>query len=176
MLASAVELPSQQIAQSRAKSGTSGAASSAATSCDTTSPGSLFPDPLPSSAISRPSKPPVLLAAVDDEYTSFTLRKLRLIVHQPLCTGSHLAVVQMSLEADALPRLILLALIAAGKATAEVAVIMGSDSDLATMRAAAEALSELDIECEVTVVSAHRTPDRMLDFARQAHKRGIKVG
>ena len=52
---------------------------------------------------------------------------------------------------------------------------MGSDSDLPTMRAAAEALQEFDIRCEVTVVSAHRTPDRMLAFARGAHTRGIKV-
>ena len=53
---------------------------------------------------------------------------------------------------------------------------MGSDSDLATMKAAAEVLKDFSIRAEVTVVSAHRTPDRMLEYARSAHKRGIKVG
>ncbi len=52
---------------------------------------------------------------------------------------------------------------------------MGSDSDLATMKAAAEVLRDFSIRAEVTVVSAHRTPDRMLEYARSAHKRGIKV-
>ena len=52
---------------------------------------------------------------------------------------------------------------------------MGSDSDLPTMQAAADILSEFGVNREVTIVSAHRTPDRMLDFARGAHKRGIKV-
>lgn len=56
-----------------------------------------------------------------------------------------------------------------------VGVIMGSDSDLNTMKAAAEVLEEFGVECEVTVVSAHRTPDRMLEYARAAHSRGIKV-
>lgn len=60
-------------------------------------------------------------------------------------------------------------------AVAEVAVIMGSDSDLRTMRSAAEVLKDMGIACEVTVVSAHRTPDRLMEFARAAHKRGIKV-
>ncbi|KAK9811859.1 hypothetical protein WJX72_011292 [[Myrmecia] bisecta] len=57
----------------------------------------------------------------------------------------------------------------------QVAVIMGSDSDLATMSAAAQVLEDFGVPCEVTVVSAHRTPERMLEFARGAHKRGIKV-
>ena len=52
---------------------------------------------------------------------------------------------------------------------------MGSDSDLATMRAAAELLRDFSVQCEVTVVSAHRTPDRMLEYARAAHESGIKV-
>jgi hypothetical protein len=52
---------------------------------------------------------------------------------------------------------------------------MGSDSDLPTMRAAAEVLRDFGIAAEVTVVSAHRTPKRMLDYARSAHSRGIKV-
>lgn len=56
-----------------------------------------------------------------------------------------------------------------------VSIIMGSDSDLPVMRAAAEILTELGIEIEVTVVSAHRTADRMFTFAREAHGRGIKV-
>ncbi len=54
-------------------------------------------------------------------------------------------------------------------------IIMGSDSDLPTMRAAAEVLREFGFAAEVTVVSAHRTPDRMLEYARAAHTRGIQV-
>lgn len=56
-----------------------------------------------------------------------------------------------------------------------VSIIMGSDSDLKVMRDAAEILEEFGIETEVTVVSAHRTPERMVDFAKKAHTRGIKV-
>jgi 5-(carboxyamino)imidazole ribonucleotide mutase len=56
-----------------------------------------------------------------------------------------------------------------------VSIIMGSDSDLKVMRDAAEILEEFGIETEVTVVSAHRTPERMVDFAKKAHSRGIKV-
>ena len=52
---------------------------------------------------------------------------------------------------------------------------MGSDSDLPVMRAAAEILKELGIEFELTVISAHRTPERMFNFAKKAHTRGIKV-
>lgn len=52
---------------------------------------------------------------------------------------------------------------------------MGSDSDLAIMAPAAAILESMDIPVEVTVVSAHRTPHRMFDFAREAHTRGIKV-
>ncbi|CCQ17117.1 Phosphoribosylaminoimidazole carboxylase catalytic subunit PurE [Rhodococcus sp. AW25M09] len=52
---------------------------------------------------------------------------------------------------------------------------MGSDSDWPTMEAAAEALAEFGIRFEVGVVSAHRTPQRMLDYARDAASRGIRV-
>ena len=52
---------------------------------------------------------------------------------------------------------------------------MGSDSDLKIMSQAADILSEFGIAYEMTIVSAHRTPERMFDFAKQAHLRGIKV-
>ncbi|MFD4443175.1 5-(carboxyamino)imidazole ribonucleotide mutase [Nocardia sp. NPDC058519] len=57
----------------------------------------------------------------------------------------------------------------------QVGLIMGSDSDWPTMEAAAEALAEFGIRFEVGVVSAHRTPQRMLDYARDAAGRGLKV-
>jgi len=57
----------------------------------------------------------------------------------------------------------------------EVGLIMGSDSDWPTMEAAAGALAEFGVRFEVGVVSAHRTPQRMLDYARQAADRGVKV-
>ncbi|MGY0503497.1 5-(carboxyamino)imidazole ribonucleotide mutase [Nocardia sp. FBN12] len=57
----------------------------------------------------------------------------------------------------------------------QVGLIMGSDSDWPTMEAAAEALAEFGIRFEVGVVSAHRTPQRMLDYAREAAGRGIQV-
>ena len=56
-----------------------------------------------------------------------------------------------------------------------VGVIMGSDSDWSVMEDAAHALAEFDVPFEVGVVSAHRTPDRMLDYARSAAGRGIEV-
>ena len=56
-----------------------------------------------------------------------------------------------------------------------VGVIMGSDSDWPVMRAAAQALDEFGVPYEVAVISAHRTPDRMLDYARGAAGRGLKV-
>jgi 5-(carboxyamino)imidazole ribonucleotide mutase len=56
-----------------------------------------------------------------------------------------------------------------------VGVIMGSDSDWAVMADAADALAEFDVPYEVGVVSAHRTPGRMLDYARGAADRGIEV-
>lgn len=58
---------------------------------------------------------------------------------------------------------------------AQVGLIMGSDSDWPTMEAAAIALAEFDIRFEVGVVSAHRTPQRMLDYAREAAGRGLKI-
>lgn len=56
-----------------------------------------------------------------------------------------------------------------------IAIIMGSDSDLEVMKEAAKALEEFKVEFEITVVSAHRTPERMFEYARGAAKRGIKV-
>jgi 5-(carboxyamino)imidazole ribonucleotide mutase len=56
-----------------------------------------------------------------------------------------------------------------------VGVIMGSDSDWPVMSAAAEALTEFEVPHEVSVVSAHRTPRRMLDYAREAADRGLRV-
>jgi len=56
-----------------------------------------------------------------------------------------------------------------------VGIIMGSDSDLPIMQAAAEALNIFNIPFELTVVSAHRTPERMVEYAKTARKRGIKV-
>ena len=52
---------------------------------------------------------------------------------------------------------------------------MGSDSDLPIMKQAAEVLTELNIPFELTIVSAHRTPQRMFDYAKSAHERGINV-
>lgn len=56
-----------------------------------------------------------------------------------------------------------------------VGIIMGSPSDLEVMSAAAEALDELGVAHEVSVVSAHRTPKRMFDYASSAEKRGLRV-
>ena len=56
-----------------------------------------------------------------------------------------------------------------------VGIIMGSDSDLPVMQAAADILKQFDIPHEVTVVSAHRTPERMMDYAKKAKERGLKV-
>jgi len=56
-----------------------------------------------------------------------------------------------------------------------ISIIMGSDSDLPVMRQAADFLKELGIPFELTIVSAHRTPQRMFDFAQSAHERGTKV-
>jgi 5-(carboxyamino)imidazole ribonucleotide mutase len=60
-------------------------------------------------------------------------------------------------------------------AKARVGVIMGSDSDWSVMADAAEALAEFDIPAEVRVVSAHRTPQVMFDYARTAADRGLEV-
>lgn len=56
-----------------------------------------------------------------------------------------------------------------------ISIIMGSDSDLPVMSEAAKMLDELNIGYELTVVSAHRTPDRMYEFAKKAKQRDIKV-
>ncbi|MBS1730164.1 MAG: 5-(carboxyamino)imidazole ribonucleotide mutase [Bacteroidetes bacterium] len=56
-----------------------------------------------------------------------------------------------------------------------VSIIMGSDSDLPVMQPAADILKEFEIEFELTIVSAHRTPKRMMEFASTAKERGIKV-
>ena len=57
----------------------------------------------------------------------------------------------------------------------QVSIIMGSDSDLPTMQGAIAICQQFDIPHEVAIISAHRTPDRMVEFAKNAHTRGIKV-
>lgn len=57
----------------------------------------------------------------------------------------------------------------------QIGIIMGSDSDLPVMKEAALFLKEIELLFEVTIVSAHRTPDRLFEYAKNAHKRGIKV-
>jgi 5-(carboxyamino)imidazole ribonucleotide mutase len=57
----------------------------------------------------------------------------------------------------------------------QVGIIMGSDSDLQIMHEAALMMDELEIPYELTIVSAHRTPDRLVDYAKTAYERGIKV-
>lgn len=56
-----------------------------------------------------------------------------------------------------------------------VGIIMGSDSDLPVMKGAAEILDQFEVPYEITIVSAHRTPDRMYNYAKTAEERGIKV-
>ena len=56
-----------------------------------------------------------------------------------------------------------------------IGIIMGSDSDLPTMKAAIAICEEFTTAYEVAIVSAHRTPQRMVEYAQQAHNRGIKV-
>lgn len=56
-----------------------------------------------------------------------------------------------------------------------IGIIMGSDSDLPVMKAAAEFLDEISLSYELTVVSAHRTPDRLIEYAKTARERNIKV-
>lgn len=56
-----------------------------------------------------------------------------------------------------------------------VGIIMGSQSDLRIMKDAAEVLEELDVPYELTIVSAHRTPQRLMDYAGTARSRGLKV-
>ncbi len=57
----------------------------------------------------------------------------------------------------------------------KIAIVMGSDSDLPAMRAAADCLKDFEIPFEITFVSAHRTPERLYDFAKNAHNRGLKI-
>ncbi len=56
-----------------------------------------------------------------------------------------------------------------------VGIIMGSDSDLKTMEAAAGILKDFEVSFEITIVSAHRTPMRMVEYATSAQKRGLKI-
>jgi 5-(carboxyamino)imidazole ribonucleotide mutase len=56
-----------------------------------------------------------------------------------------------------------------------VSIIMGSDSDLNVMQEAGKVLKEFKIPFEITIVSAHRTPKRLFEFAEKAHQRGIQV-
>lgn len=56
-----------------------------------------------------------------------------------------------------------------------VGIAMGSSSDLPTLQPAIDILDELGVPCEVRVLSAHRTPDRMSEYARTAHERGLKA-
>ena len=60
-------------------------------------------------------------------------------------------------------------------ASPRVGIVMGSDSDWPTLQAAAEALGEFDVPYEADVVSAHRMPDEMLAYGRDAHGRGLEV-
>jgi 5-(carboxyamino)imidazole ribonucleotide mutase len=64
---------------------------------------------------------------------------------------------------------------AIAKAAPKVGIIMGSQSDWATMRHAAETLETLGVAAETRIVSAHRTPKRMFDYAQSAKSRGLKV-
>ncbi len=56
-----------------------------------------------------------------------------------------------------------------------VSIVMGSDSDLLVMQQAADMLKEFDVDYEMDIVSAHRTPEKMMQFASMAHQRGIRV-
>jgi len=58
---------------------------------------------------------------------------------------------------------------------AKVGIIMGSDSDLSIMQEAIDVLKSFDVDTEVDIVSAHRTPEKLFTYATQAHKRGVKV-
>ena len=58
---------------------------------------------------------------------------------------------------------------------AQVGIIMGSKSDLPIMKEAIDILTGFDIEFEVDIVSAHRTPERLFDYGKTAHERGLKV-
>ena len=56
-----------------------------------------------------------------------------------------------------------------------VSIVMGSDSDMPVMKQAAEMLEKFDIDYEIDIVSAHRTPEKLYEFASNAHKRGIEA-
>jgi 5-(carboxyamino)imidazole ribonucleotide mutase len=56
-----------------------------------------------------------------------------------------------------------------------IGIIMGSDSDLPTMQDAIAICEEFGVACEVAIISAHRTPDRMVEYAKLAHERGLRV-
>lgn len=56
-----------------------------------------------------------------------------------------------------------------------IGIIMGSDSDLSTLQAAANICQAFQVPYEIAIVSAHRTPDRMVEYAKTAHQRGLKV-
>ena len=58
---------------------------------------------------------------------------------------------------------------------AQVGIIMGSDSDMPVMKEAIEILESFDIGIEVDIVSAHRTPEKLFEYGKTAHKRGLKV-
>ena len=58
---------------------------------------------------------------------------------------------------------------------APIAIVMGSQSDWATMKGAADVLEKLGVETDVRIVSAHRTPERLFDFAKGAEEAGFKV-
>ena len=58
---------------------------------------------------------------------------------------------------------------------AKVGIIMGSESDLPIMQEAIDILKEFEIKTEVDIVSAHRTPEKMMDYGNQAHQRGLKA-
>jgi phosphoribosylaminoimidazole carboxylase PurE protein len=60
-------------------------------------------------------------------------------------------------------------------ANPQVGIIMGSDSDLRVMQAAADMLTQLEIPFEMTIVSAHRTPERMMEYAGAARDRGLQA-
>tara|TARA_B110000977_G_scaffold109301_1_gene142243 strand:- start:23861 stop:24343 length:483 start_codon:yes stop_codon:yes gene_type:complete len=57
----------------------------------------------------------------------------------------------------------------------QVGIIMGSKSDLPVMKAAANVLTELGVEFDLTIISAHRTPERMFDYSKSAKENGLKV-
>jgi len=58
---------------------------------------------------------------------------------------------------------------------AKVGIIMGSTSDLPVMQAAIDILKEFEIDIEIDIVSAHRTPEKLFDYAKNAHTRGLQV-